>query len=400
MISRRWQKAWRVSMSMSSAEGFQVPLSLLNFLDEITYLTEWFTLGTYLELPREDLLHIEGQFSREGPRRCRIELFYLWMKTTPGASWEQLVAALKRMGENALAKQIRTHTRIQSLPGAEGSAEGDQLSHNGCNGGAEGGADSANSESDSDEVKVELDEELVKVFDELEKNYAVVVCNLLSSLEKLMEPTNAKTSLKDLQRYVQVRLDEHELFADDATNVDDLFRRIRGHYDFFNTRFLEEIVDKYFDSGDMKEQLVKYKCERDEFTKKANVSLLKKMEDKLSTRRISEHMPQVIFKLTGDWLSVTVARLQKFIKHIFEEEASKFTHIRVTKGCVCISWSIHMSAISALVTLAKQKLLVIQLAGVLRLTVGDIVIMEQEEDTVALPLLHATVVESLQFEGA
>ena len=362
-------------LPMSSAEqASEFPLSILNFFDETANLTEWFTLGTCLKLPRQDLLHIEHQFGSEGPRRCRIELFHLWIKATPDASWEQLIAALKRMGENALSDQIRTNLQSLSLASAE-----DQPA-----------------DPNAGVVKVELDKNLVEVFYELEKKYAVVLCTLLTSLEKSMKPKKllkAKISLKDLQRYVQVRLDEHELFLNDATDVDDLFRRIRGHYDFFNTHVLEEIVEKYFSKGQLKKQLDEYKCEWNEFIKKADVSFLKEMKIKFG-----QHMPQVVFKLTGYWLKVTVARLQKFIEHIFEQEAINFTHIRVTTGCVCISWSIRMSAVSALVTLAKQKLLVIQLAGVLRLTVGDIVIMEQE-DTVALPLLHATVVESIQFEG-
>ena len=351
---------------------FEFPLSLLNFLDEITNLTDWFTLGNYLELPRQDLLHIDGQFSREGPRRCKIELFHLWKKS-PDASWEQLVAVLERMGEEALADQIRTHL----------SLAGDQRV-----------------ERQADVVKVEVDESLVEVFYELETKYANIYCTLLTSLEELMKPNESfkpKISLKDLQRYVHARFD---VSVNDATDVDDLFQRISHHFDFFNTRFLEEIVNKYFSSGPLKKQLDVYKCERDQFIEKANVSFLKEMKDKLS-RRISAHVPQVVFKLTGYfWPNQTLKRLQRFVEHIFEEEASNFTHIRVTTGCVCISWSICMSAISALVTLAQQKLLVIQLAGVLRLSVGDTVIMEQEEDTVALPLLHATVVESLQFEGA
>ena len=34
------------------------------------------------------------------------------METTPDASWEQLVAALERMGEEALADQIRSHLSL------------------------------------------------------------------------------------------------------------------------------------------------------------------------------------------------------------------------------------------------------------------------------------------------
>ena len=208
---------------MSSAQqAFEFHLSPLNFLDETANLTDWFTLGIYLELPRQDLLHIDRQFSSEGPRRCRIELFHLWTKTTPDASWKQLEAALERMGEKALADQIRTHL----------SLAGDQPI-----------------ERPADVVKVEVDENLVEVFYELETKYANIYCTLLTSLEELMKPNESSKpmiSLKDLQRYVHARFD---VSVNDATDVDDLFQRISHHFDFFNTRFLEEIVNKYFSSA-------------------------------------------------------------------------------------------------------------------------------------------------------
>ena len=136
---------------------------VLNFLKVTTNFTEWFSLGTYLELPHEDLVHIEQQYSSEGPRRCKIELFHLWKKSCPAASWEQLADSFKDMGLGTLAYQIcRNH-----IPSLAATAESQK----------------AMEPEKGRVVNLELDRKTVELFNELERDYAVVVCNLLRSLE-------------------------------------------------------------------------------------------------------------------------------------------------------------------------------------------------------------------------
>ena len=182
------------------------------------------------------------------------------------------------------------------------------------------------------------------------------MCTLLNSLEKLMKPKllKAKLSLKDLQRYVQMRLDEHELFDDHdvpmlmTSSTAYVTTTIYSTHEFWR-KLLTSILVK----GHWRSSWISIN-ERNEFIKKATVSFLKEMKDELS-RRISAHLPQVVFKLTGYWLKATVARLQKFVEHIFEEEASNFTHIRVKTGCVCISWSIRICLLSQLWSLWPNR---------------------------------------------
>ena len=83
---------------MSSLE-----LCLLSFLEETAEVTDWYMLGLYMGVPQKDLAHIEKQTSSQGSARCRAELFGVWMKRTPNASWELIAAALGKLGENVLA---------------------------------------------------------------------------------------------------------------------------------------------------------------------------------------------------------------------------------------------------------------------------------------------------------
>ena len=108
---------------MSFLELHELP----DILDETAQFTEWYTLGVYLKLSKGDLDDIEKKLCSQGSKRCKIELFNLWMKTNHDASWEQLALALERCGETVLADRIRTHHPPTPSPSAAADSH-DQLS--------------------------------------------------------------------------------------------------------------------------------------------------------------------------------------------------------------------------------------------------------------------------------
>ena len=83
-------------------------LCLLSFLEETAEVTDWYMLGLYMGVPKNDLEDIQKQSSSKGSARCRAELFGVWMKRTPNASWELIAAALAKLGETVLAEKIRS----------------------------------------------------------------------------------------------------------------------------------------------------------------------------------------------------------------------------------------------------------------------------------------------------
>ena len=106
-------------------------------------------------------------------------------------------------------------------------------------------------------------------------------------------------------------------------------------------------------------------------------------------------MPQVIFKLTGFWPSVTIKRFQWFVDHIFEANSSALTHIRVKQGCICVTWYARKSAIPSLVAQAQEKILFMRHVGVLSLSVGDTVILEQEEGSEEETDLSSALIQAI-----
>ena len=324
---------------MSSLE-----LCLLSFLEETAEVTDWYMLGLYMGVPQNDLAHIEKQTSSQGSARCRAELFGVWMKRTPNASWELIAAALVKLGETVLAEKVRSRC-LALVPSSK------QLA--------------------SSTVRVVLDKNLVVRLSTLEREFASLVTNLKMCLEK------TQVTLKELRRFLDIRLDlDGELSK--VSSIDDLLQQIRPHFCLFNTVVLKDIIEKFIGKP-LKQQLEEYESMLKEFTESAEMSLLKEVE--FLNLSSSPDVPQVIFKLTGFWPSVTIKRFQRFVDHIFEANSSALTNIRVKQGCICVTWYTRKSMIASLTVQAQEKVLFMRHVGVMSLRVGDTVILERQEET-------------------
>ena len=339
---------------MASSPGSE--LCILNFLEETVDITDWYMLGLYMGVPQKDLAHIEKQSSGQGSARCRAELFAVWMKRTPNASWELIAAALVKLGETVLAEKVRTRCAAP-MPSPLASST----------------------------VRVVLDKSLVVRLSTLEREFAFLVTNLKMSLKK------TKVSVKELESFLDIRLDlDGELSQ--VASIDDLLQQIRPHFCLFNTVILKDIIEKFI-GNPLKQQLEEYESKLEEFTKSAEISLLKEVE--FLNQSSSENMPKVIFKFAGFWPSVTIKRFQRFVDYVFEANSSALTQIRVKQGCICVTWYARKSAIPSLVAQAKEKALFMRHVGVLSLSVGDTVILEQEEESEEETDLSSALIQAI-----
>ena len=302
-----------------------------------------------MKLPSKDLSLIEKQFSSNGPTRCKAELFIMWMKQTPNASWELIAAALEKVKEPIVAERIRNicHAARASLPPS-----------------------TSQKNTKPPTVRVIIEKNQLLVFTDLEMKFTSLVMGLAESLKEKPVP------LKELKKFLIIRLDLRDGDLSQVTTIDDLIQQIRPHFCLFNTVILKNIAEMFVVKP-LKQQLEKYECELEKFTETAEISLLKKV--KFLDQYSSADMPQVIFKLTGFWPDITIKRFQKFVEHVFEANSSALTHIRVTQGCICVTWYARKSAFVSLAAQAQEKVQFMQHVGVLSLSIGDTVILEQEE---------------------
>lgn len=73
---------------------------------ELRELLEWYQLGIQLEVEKHKLDMIYKQYHIEGVSVMKIQMFEVWLKSDPEASWDKLVTALIEIGQDRIAQDL------------------------------------------------------------------------------------------------------------------------------------------------------------------------------------------------------------------------------------------------------------------------------------------------------
>ena len=91
------------------------PLRLL--VEAATDVTDWHTLGLKLNVTKSKLDGINVTYHVHGVERLKTEMFDAWLKSSPSASWSDLISALKSMNEHRIASDIVARYSAELIPG-------------------------------------------------------------------------------------------------------------------------------------------------------------------------------------------------------------------------------------------------------------------------------------------
>ena len=84
-------------------------------LAELNEVGDWFAFGVALGVTVRKLREIQTSNPHGGVRRWKIDMFMFWLDSTPTASWEDIIRALKPVGYVALAARLRSKYIEQQL---------------------------------------------------------------------------------------------------------------------------------------------------------------------------------------------------------------------------------------------------------------------------------------------
>ena len=82
------------------------PLSVNLLVEAVTDVTDWHTLGLKLNLTMSQLEDIRVTYHVYGLGVLKARVFDAWLKSSPSASWSDLISALKSMNEHRVASDI------------------------------------------------------------------------------------------------------------------------------------------------------------------------------------------------------------------------------------------------------------------------------------------------------
>ena len=92
------------------------PISVVLLVDAVRNVNDWHNLGLHLYLEEAKLEEIGITYHIYGVVRMKTEMFKVWLKSCPDASWHKLVSALNAIGEKRVAKEVESNY-CKQLPG-------------------------------------------------------------------------------------------------------------------------------------------------------------------------------------------------------------------------------------------------------------------------------------------
>ena len=82
------------------------PVSVDDFLDGLSDVSDcWYNLGEFFLVPEEELQRIKAKHMAD-PRNCLTAIYKYMSDANNVPSWENIVQAVKQMGNHSLAKTL------------------------------------------------------------------------------------------------------------------------------------------------------------------------------------------------------------------------------------------------------------------------------------------------------
>ena len=78
-------------------------------VNAVRNVSDWHSLGLHLDITMRRLKEINRIYRVEGEERIKAEMFDVWLKSCPDASWHDLVTALNEIDEKRVAKEVESH---------------------------------------------------------------------------------------------------------------------------------------------------------------------------------------------------------------------------------------------------------------------------------------------------
>ena len=192
---------------------------------KLAELVNWQIFATHLpDLTRGDIEQIEQD--NRAVRRQKLELYGTWLRRCPNASWNDIVLALEKARENALADAIKKKF-ISNSTQAHNPV---QLSSN-------------------QKVYLLSEELIVEELKTLHRSFTSVARDIRGKLNELVK--FGKSSLQDIVAYIEEAQVHGMKRLNEVNTIDDLFDAIRPHNDYLDCELLEMIVEEYLDHDDI-----------------------------------------------------------------------------------------------------------------------------------------------------
>ena len=366
------------------------PPTITEFASVLSEETDWYTFGTFMGVPANELDNIGLNYRTVGVMRCLIEMYKCIESRELPLSWERIVESLRKMKNYSLADRIRSKYILSSLQLSPVSDQGsnvvispntdstpkneEQLSAQVC--------DDEDDDSDSS-TGTEAIGVIASEFFSLSEDFTSLTSEIKIAFKQ------ARVDVDHLQDLIEGQCGLEPLPEEKAT-IDAVYRRLRQHYSILNFRVLAFLVKNLLKRHQsLRKKIADYEDQVYRFKSSAKmIELVDLIKAKQTT---TDKHKTVRLKVREFWNHFTVKQFENIMNRILKTLYKLGSQISVKEGCICVSWVVPDLDIADLIT--PQPMEFLNTIGVVSLHVGDVLVYDvpgEGPDTLEAAMLQAT----------
>ena len=313
-------------------------------------LIEWERFALYLPGIKEVNTAVIKKDKKDDVISQKLFLYEKWLKVYPSASWQDVVQALEKAKENALANTIESKfLRLQAVQSPE----------------------QPQSEEKQETGELEVSEYVVSKLDNLHTSFLELTSDIKSETESAVE--NGTITMKKLIQHTQEQRAYKIEQLQKVRTTDDFFEAIFDHYTFLNYSLMTNLPSLTSESVVLKAKA--YDSGIEVLKKETKVKDLRHALRPYFQYKNPPKDTQVTVALENTWDKQKMWMVEELIKTLFGlKSPDECQWFRVIPGSVIVTFLIDKHVTKLFSTKSQKHITFMRLLGVISLEIGGVLV--------------------------
>ena len=376
--------------------------TITDFTKILSEETRWYTFGTFMGIPHNELDEIGSSYRTEGVMRCLIEIYKCIETRGLPMSWELIAESLSNMKNYSLAKRIQSDYnllpfQVSVTPGQKSSSAMKSASSHDIK--------RRHSSRDDGSVAGDLEKVTAKVAKDFKtsERFSVLATEVKSAFKQ------ANVDVERMQDLIVERSDPLKSPPPRMTKFEDIWWYLRQHYSILNFDILAFLTKNLLgdQNPNLQKQIKDYSRKVKNFKSSVKMShlatLIKSTEEEeeepITEQTTSSESKVVKLKLREFWSDFEIEKFELVMKDTLKTVYDVASQISVKNGCICVSWVIPNIDTAKLFSLEPLDPELLRTIGVLSLQIGNeavCILPEYGCDTLEAAMIQAVELKNIR----
>ena len=219
-------------------------------------------------------------------------------------------------------------------------------------------------------------DKIVVEFADLQEEFACLITEI-----REFYTVSKKHYVINIARWVEEFIDEVDCLAHENTNFDDVFRKMKPHYNLLDIELIERLIKIYPIDVALKSRFDAYSIKLDNFVQSVEISdIITRINTALQHEETKNHCKLVI-KLSGKWSKQSISNFKKLMDYFFGDKAKYLTYEKFLNGSIIIHFVISSNKIALiLIDMAYNRVRFMHHFGILQLIINNKTIINRNEE--------------------